>query len=349
MTGGPSKEIVLSVKISSLFLVIIITLSLLYNVSQIIFRSPNILNPEVENWSTEKKIVRHEVVSNNCDGKSPSMTVSRSVTLGKIEAINSLSTTVFGMNISLANEVGGNIMHQIESEYQNENALSVTETTEVQLVTPPNYIVTHYIFWEETYISATVKFHFIETTHLDYPISVSLNNRKSSAVACDSIIPDQQGIVEPPLTSTTDLPSVTDEEDTPIRQHHDISAGSGVFENATYSDGLAPYSYDWLVSNGKFNIQRVRKEENPNGCAVALYSSNKVWFTGDYNQELLINGQIVGVYKKPANAHGYVLTVTIEQGDIVCVSSNNLLFFSLIFGPDIYYQYDSYCYRGLCD
>src|SRR5688500_7472247 len=65
-------------------------------------------------------------------------------------------------------------------------------------------------------------------------------------------------LISPPIQ----VPGRADE--TPIREHYQVSVGDGIFTSGTFSDGLAPYSESWLQDNNHFKIQRIRPEENPN-------------------------------------------------------------------------------------
>lgn len=62
----------------------------------------------------------------------------------------------------------------------------------------------------------------------------------------------------------------------PLRPHTTVSIGSGAFSRVTFSDGQAPYDENWLWANNHFNIQRIRREEQPDGCDVAQYRVSKI-------------------------------------------------------------------------
>lgn len=133
----------------------------------------------------------------------------------------------------------------------------------------------------------------------------------------------------------------------PFRDHLKTPVvGSGQLRQGTYSDGMATYSDADLSSH--LNIQRVRLEENPDGCAIAFLNAQKVWFGSSQRTALTINGSVVGELFGVNGRQGYMFDLPINRGDKICVTDFNAAGFHLIFGPDVYYHYDSYCYRGNC-
>ncbi len=134
---------------------------------------------------------------------------------------------------------------------------------------------------------------------------------------------------------------------TPLRDQKDTSiVGTGVLEVGTYSDGMAPISASDISSH--LNIQRIRIEENPDGCSIAFMDADRIWFGSSVKTNLTINGVVVGTINGPTGKHGYIFNTTVHSGDKVCVSYFEPSGFQIVFGPDIYYHYDSYCYRGNC-
>ena len=136
----------------------------------------------------------------------------------------------------------------------------------------------------------------------------------------------------------------------PFRSHERTSIGSGVFDRVTYSDGMAPYSEAWLRAQGHFEIQRIRREEQPSGCDSALYDVPVVWVSASAPAHVTVNGVSVGeiTFISEKQRHGYVAPLRLSRGDEVCMRPVPTSGFHLIFGPDVYYHYDSYCYRGHC-
>ncbi|WJW70111.1 hypothetical protein OZ401_004614 (plasmid) [Candidatus Chlorohelix allophototropha] len=133
----------------------------------------------------------------------------------------------------------------------------------------------------------------------------------------------------------------------PLRPQEIISAGSGIFARGVSSDGMATYTQVQLDTY-YFKIQRIRVEENPNGCGVAMFNADKVWFSSSSGTSLTINDKEVGTLQRPVGKHGYVYDSTIHIGDKLCQVNADKRGFQIIFGPDIWYHYDSYCYRGNC-
>jgi hypothetical protein len=135
----------------------------------------------------------------------------------------------------------------------------------------------------------------------------------------------------------------------PIREHYQVSVGEGLFSEGTFSDGMAPYSEEWLWDNDRFDIQMIRIEEQPEGCDVARYDTELVWISGSPGMSVTVDGEEVGTYTARVNAHGYIFQYPISMGDRICaVDFSPTLGFHIIIGPDIYFHYDSYCYRGHC-
>lgn len=133
----------------------------------------------------------------------------------------------------------------------------------------------------------------------------------------------------------------------PLRPHQTSAVGTGVFTQVTSSDGNAPYSQDELNTN-YYKIIRIRAEENPDGCGVSIYDTDIVWFSGSSNTVFTINGKEIGRLSVNTGKHGYVANWSIKNQDVVCASGYSASGFHIIFGPDMYYHYDSFCYRGYC-
>ena len=134
----------------------------------------------------------------------------------------------------------------------------------------------------------------------------------------------------------------------PLRPHFPVYVGSGVFEDCTFSDGMAEYSYDKLANENKFNIQRIIYEDFPNGCDTARYDSNIIWVTGSKQMKLTINNVVIGEYLISDDPHGYIVNYPVKIGDKLCVIDFKPSSFAIYIGPDIYFHYDSLCYRGFC-
>jgi len=147
------------------------------------------------------------------------------------------------------------------------------------------------------------------------------------------------------------ITSYTTQQSTPepLRTQTSVSIGTGPLADATFSDGMAPYGEDWLFNNNFHRIQRIRMEEQPDGCDMARYDSEKIWLSFGYPAELLVNGESIGKYTYQPNSHGFVFAYPVKKGDTLCVSPVKPMGYHIVIGPDLYYSYDSYCYRGHCD
>jgi len=135
----------------------------------------------------------------------------------------------------------------------------------------------------------------------------------------------------------------------PLRPHMITSVGTGIFDQVTYSDGLAPFS-DTDLATQHNRIQRVRYEEQPDGCGVSAFNTNKVWIAFTDNVTLTLNGEAMGIFLTNATKQGYVADLEIRVGDVLCAVNFQPapVGFFIIWGDDIYFHHDSYCYRGYC-
>lgn len=149
-----------------------------------------------------------------------------------------------------------------------------------------------------------------------------------------------------PLPTSSSEQSIIQMEG-PFRDHQIASIGTGMFTQVTFSDGNAPYSSNDLNTDF-FQIYGMRLEDNPNGCGVSTYNTDKVWVTGSVNTTFTINGQEIGKLSVSTGKHGFIANWDIRAGDKICATNIAPSGFSVILGPDMYYHYDSFCYRGLC-
>ena len=134
----------------------------------------------------------------------------------------------------------------------------------------------------------------------------------------------------------------------PFREHQNTPiVGSSLLVQGTYSDGLAPFTEADVAQH--LGIQRIRLEENPDACAIAFLDSEKVWLATSVRTELTINGDVVGEILGPTGKHGYIFDIAVRRGERICLTYFEQSGFHIIFGPDMYYHYDSYCYRGNCE
>lgn len=137
-----------------------------------------------------------------------------------------------------------------------------------------------------------------------------------------------------------------------LRVQTSLAIGTGVFERASYSDGLYGISEVELL-NG-YPIQRLRREEQPAGCDQAYFQATKVWVSGSPGMRLQVNNLEVGrITKAPPSgyqqSHGYAVDLVLNLGDIICASGYDHNGYQIIFGPAIWYHFDSYCFRNHCN
>jgi len=141
--------------------------------------------------------------------------------------------------------------------------------------------------------------------------------------------------------------SPTETLPTALLPHKIKGIGTGIFEQATYSDGNAPFSQQELNSS-HFEIQLLNPDTISNGCGTSWYSVNEVWFGGASKTTLYLNGTAVGEIFQGVGKHGYMIPLSVNAGDELCVNPVPPGGFHMNLGADIYYHYDSFCYRGYC-
>ena len=83
-------------------------------------------------------------------------------------------------------------------------------------------------------------------------------------------------------------------------------------------------------------------------CEDSRYNTNLFFVAGSPGMSLTINGENVGTYTIAPDSHGYIFQRPIKFGDTICAVGFSPSGFQIVLGPDIYYHYDSYCYRGAC-
>jgi len=160
-----------------------------------------------------------------------------------------------------------------------------------------------------------------------------------------------QPTTQPTATSAqviapTASPSV--ESTGPLREHKIASVGTGVFMQATYSDGLAQYEEGWLQTSHS-QYQRMWATDNPDGCGSTIYESDRMWISSSRQTNVTVNGNVIGQISSATGPHGYIVEYAVHIGDEICITNPDTVYgFQIVIGPDIYYHYDSYCYRGGC-
>lgn len=273
---------------------------------------------------------------NNCGGKADSeQTASRSF------ATNIEGGAEFKAGYEMIVEGGISAKY---SQYRN-------VSKSMRLTAPPSTNMEFVLRWSEDVHAGNVTIDGATGTYeVRVPVEVEqLSSRDLGG--CDS------GSIQIPPTpsgNTTILPSPTTPPSAPItqgdsqfREHKTTPiVGTGVLAEGTYSDGMASFSESDISSH--LNIQRMRLEENPDGCGIAFMSADKIWFGSSVKTTLTINDSAVGTINQATGRHGYVFNVHVNSGDKVCVTYFEPSGYQIVFGPDMYYHYDSYCYRGHC-
>ncbi len=234
--------------------------------------------------------------------------------------------------ITVAAKEGTNIQHTIR-QYE------VWETGEILIVAGSINKRLPYSFRRDFSIEQ------LPPANIGCPASDSLTRPATESVQSAETLTGQPP--EQPLQVTEESSTGLTPSQSAIRPHTAFSAGDGVFANVTVSDGQAELSSSDLSTSHQ-HIQRIRREEQPSGCDTAFYASDKIWVTGTPGMRLTLDGQVVGTYRIAPDSHGFMLDMSIEVGQEICAVDYGPEGFSIIFGPDVYYHYDSYCHRGFC-
>jgi hypothetical protein len=300
---------------------------------------------EIEFFNPKFIQVKSESVVDNCDGLSAVSVVTKSVSRGNTSLYGINYTTQPGLSLEQINKLSLQISQNIQKTYQEGISSTFSDTVSVHVQAPEGKAIKHYFTWNEIIINGKVHSDSFEDILFEYPVGIEFVVRDTEEVDCKTLSLDAGEVTDGTITPP-DVGSLLPNE--PILEHQTLSVGTGVFEKVTHSNGMAEYSYNWLVSNQRLNIQRIRKEENPDGCGTAFFNTNSAWFTGGPGANVIVNGEIVGTYTALTTPHGYIIPIDISIGDKICITNSNVSGYSLIFGPDMYINYDSYCYRGHC-
>jgi hypothetical protein len=273
------------------------------------------------------------------------VSVSKTVELGASVKVNG------GGQIGISEAASVLIEAAVEANYKQEYDKANSRLDTIEMVAAPKTHVIYTIAWEKQVFSSVITFE-LDTEVIETPYIFTMNVPKiagSHEKQCPEI-----GLVNPPtpiaqneanIDKSTPMPSG---HDGPFRPHYQVVVGDGIFAEGTFSDGLAEYTQDWLWSNGHGDIQQIRIEEYPNGCDISRHNTNLVWISGTSDMKFSVNDEIVGTYKIADNSHGYIFQWPIKIGDKLCAVNFKTIGYSILLGPNIYYHYDSYCYRGNC-
>lgn len=273
------------------------------------------------------------------------VSVSKSVQMGTTVSVSGGGEVGVSAAAKITVEAG------IEAAYQQEYDTANSRLDTIGMGAAPKTHVIYTIEWEKQEFSSVVTFEFNrEVVQTPYTFTMNVpkiaNSREEQCSEIGSVVPPTPVPQNQSGVDTTSSTPVSQEG--PFRPHYQVVVGDGIFAQGTFSDGLSEYTESWLWANDHFNIQRVRIEEYPSGCDISRYNTNLLWIAGSQGMQISINDEIVGTYNIADNPHGYIFEVPIKFGDKLCAVNFKSSGFDIIVGPDIYYHYDSYCYRGGC-
>jgi hypothetical protein len=218
-----------------------------------------------------------------------------------------------------------------------ERAIEATMTAEAKSASPTAIAVADLPTPIDTLSPATTNIHLPTATLTNTPMPPTDTPRLTATNTRLPTATSSPTLISPPIAGTTG----------PFREHKTTPiVGTGALERGTYSDGMATFGETDITSH--LNIQRIWLPGNPDGCGIAFLDADKLWFGSSVQTALTINDSVVGTINGPTGKHGYVFDITIRRDDKICVTYFEPSGFHIVFGPDIYYHYDSYCHRGNC-
>ena len=321
--------------------------------------SPSNGNSEVQNISVDTVSAQRtpgtteEFPLPNCGGTGKlTQSLGTQVSVTKKVEMGATASIKGGGEVGISETAKITLEAAIEAAYKQEYDTANSRLDTISMEAAPKTHVIYTIEWERQEFSSIVTFEFNrEMVQTPYKFIMNVpkiaGSREENCANIGSVIP---ATPISPNQSSVDLSSSTPVgQDGPFRPHYQVVVGDGIFAQGTFSDGMAEYSQDWLWANGHGDIQRIRKEEYPSGCDIARYNTNLIWIAGTAGMQISINDKIVGTYKIADNAHGYIFQYPINMGDKICaVNYRASTGYAILLGPNIYYHYDSYCYRGNC-
>lgn len=273
----------------------------------------------------------------------------------------SVSKTVYmGATISVSRdaEVGipeaakETIKAAIEAAYKQEYETANSRLDTIGMEAAPKTHVIYTVQWEKQEFKSVVTFEFDkEIVKSPYTFTMDVpklaGSQEENCAVIGAVIPATP--ISPTQSSIDTSSSTPVGQEGPFRPHYQVVVGDGIFSLGSFSDGMAKYTQDWLWANGHGDIQRIRQEEYPSGCDVARNNTNLIWIAGNKGMQFTVNDKVVGTYNNADNKHGYIFQYSINIGDKLCaVNYKPSSGFAILLGPNIYYHYDSYCYRGNC-
>jgi hypothetical protein len=64
---------------------------------------------------------------------------------------------------------------------------------------------------------------------------------------------------------------------------------------------------------------------------------------------IAVNDHEIGRLDVAGDDHGYMVRWRVVIGDKLCAENHEPGKSYIVIGPDVFYHYDSYCYRGHCE
>lgn len=243
---------------------------------------------------------------------------------------------------------GVDLSATLEGRYTTGFEQGIQQGTGWDLPAEPNTIVIYTLMWREVWQPGYVDVRLADQSVVRVNVRCRTGIQSEIVGKQQRTCGEKQQVPNEPSEVQPRPPLV--EGAGPLRDHIATSIGTGAFADVTFSDGQAPYDENWLWANDHFNIQRIRREENPNGCGVAQYQVSRIWIGVAAVATVTVNGSEIGTITTitPQQRHGYIAAVSLDVGDEICITPIPEGGFQIVFGPDIYYHYDSYCYRGSC-
>lgn len=298
----------------------------------------------IQGESADEEVIQ-TIEIDNCDGRSD---VTR--TEQRTQSIEVTISTEVAAKIGASAEV---VSAEVQAAVGAAIGSGAQRSTSIQLSAPPGTRMLFQLLWigkEQVGIVQNLRGSGIPIAFQSFtPTDVRIKSQQDigcpGSGSLQPVVTSQPSPTQPAPVQSTPMSALE-----PLREHYEVTVGEGLFAEGTFSDGMAPYSEQWLWDNDHFDIQRIRQEEYPSGCDVSRYNTDLVWIGGSPGMSIAINGEEVGKYTIAADSHGYIFEWPIRMGDEICaVGFVRSVGFHIILGPDIYYHYDSYCYRGHCN
>jgi len=247
---------------------------------------------------------------------------------------------------------GADLSASLEGRYVSRLEQGIQQGTGWDLPAEPNTIMVYTLMWREVwqpgYIYVRLADQNVVRVDIRYRTGIQseIVGKQKQTCGGEQTPPVQPG-GQPALTAQP-IPTMQARSQGPFHEHRQDSIGSGIFSQVTYSDGLAPFTQQELNTSHS-RLQLINPDTTSDGCGVAVYNVEKIWFGAASRTTLMVNGSPVGEVYAGTGKHGYIVNLTIRVNDRICVNPVPPGGFHINFGPDLYYHYDSYCYRGHCD